>query len=200
MEDLRGCELYRVVPEPSGGYSVSAVCGLGEKAGGRAPSLKQNRFQIRICSIKELFLIAKQVRLHHAAAILCSSYPINQEKVKQIPHAICLSFDDIVDETRDRAFDLDKAEHIRCFLETLDPSVQALYICCDSGESRSAAIAAAIMRHFGMNENCVWENPHYHPNPLVYRLMCKAFGIFQPKFLVLQKVRKNRKALRMMRK
>ena len=52
-----------------------------------------------------------------------------------------------------------------------------IYICCDSGESRSTAIAAALMRLYNQSDKIIWNNPHFHPNLLVYELMCKSMRL-----------------------
>ena len=58
-------------------------------------------------------------------------------------------------------------------------------LCCDSGESRSAAVAAAILRYWGDDEMTIWRNVHYHPNRLVYYLQCKMLNCSITKIRVL---------------
>lgn len=55
--------------------------------------------------------------------------------------------------------------------------VDTIYCCCDVGCRRSAAVACSIMRYFGLDDMTVWKNPAYEPNPLVFRMMCRALGI-----------------------
>lgn len=62
------------------------------------------------------------------------------------------------------------------FVDKLDDNIADLFFCCDSGESRSPALATAYMRYFGMDEMSIWRNPRYHPNSLVYKFQCKALG------------------------
>ncbi len=143
-----------------------------------------------------MYLIAKHVNLDNAAVIMCSSYPIDTEKVSMIKNKICLDFDDTTMTNSPRAFNIDIALKIKEFIDSLFEDVVALYVCCNSGESRSTALSAAIMRYIKMSDKDIWENPYYHPNPLVYKLQCNAFGIFVSKLGVRRKVRMNEKALK----
>ena len=67
-------------------------------------------------------------------------------------------------------------------------------MCCDSGESRSTAMAAAIARYNNSDEMKIWLNPHYHPNPLVYKSLCDSLGVKVSKTEVADKVAVNQKA------
>lgn len=61
---------------------------------------------------------------------------------------------------------------IKEFLEK-ESDFGRIYVCCDSGESRSTA----IMRYYGKSDKEIWTNYHYHPNLLVYKAQLYAFGI-----------------------
>ena len=63
------------------------------------------------------------------------------------------------------------------FINRLPDEVTDLYICCSKGQSRSAAVAAAILRMSGRSDDPVWLNPFYDPNTLVYYRLCKQAGI-----------------------
>ena len=69
------------------------------------------------------------------------------------------------------------ADTIRNFLFNLSEEITDLYISCDGGDSRSPAIAAAVMRLIGRDEQRVWRNPYYTPNILVYYVLCESFGV-----------------------
>ena len=64
---------------------------------------------------------------------------------------------------------------LRAFV-TKSLKITDLFICCDSGDSRSPAIGAALLYISGRGDDCIWNNPFYKPNLLVYRVMCTAFG------------------------
>lgn len=136
---------------------------------------RYNMKYLKICPIKKLYDMSSE-RAKDAAAILCSSYPVRYEKLPRIYSLLILEFDDFTDENRPTAFSMEQAKQIRSFTERLYERITTLYICCDSGESRSAALEAAILRCFGENEMKIWNDPKYHPNPLVYRIQCAAFG------------------------
>lgn len=134
--------------------------------------------RIQIYPIKRLYLeLEKAADTSGAAAILCSSYSVSTEKVQKLKKVLVLCFDDTPDANRPRAFSNEGAERVADFVEALDEKTRMLYICCDSGESRSSAIACAVARHLGKDEMMFWRDPHYHPNPLVYTLQCQAFGL-----------------------
>ena len=131
---------------------------------------------IRLCSIKQLIALkSKQVHHNSVAAVICSSYEVNITKLSWIPNKLILCFDDITNAGNKRAFNCNHAQQIKRFIDGLDPK-RLLYICCDSGQSRSAALTAATYRYLHKDEMIIWKDPHLHPNPLVYRIMCNVYG------------------------
>ena len=128
-----------------------------------------------------------------SAAIICSSYPVNEERFDWLPLKLILYFDDITDARRPCAFTTKISKAICDFVVANEN--KNLYICCDSGESRSAAIAAAICRSMEIDEMWVWRSPHYHPNPLVYKIQCESFGMPVRKEEIAELRRINAKAL-----
>ena len=95
--------------------------------------------KIHVCPIKQLYAMAKQLE-GNVAAILCTTNPVSKIKLEGIQFCH-ISFSDITDIKRFDAFKKEKADKIRKFIDEAE-GVSELYICCDSGESRSAAIAA----------------------------------------------------------
>ncbi len=47
-----------------------------------------------------------------------------------------------------------------------------------------------------MRDVDVWTNPYYHPNPLVYKIQYKSFGVFITNIGIEKRLKKNEKALR----
>ena len=88
-----------------------------------------------------------------------------------------MCFADITDSTESSAFNKKIADEIAAYVKNLPAQLDTLFVCCDSGESRSTAMSAAIMRYNGMDEMLIWKNPHYHPNTLVYSMLCDALGV-----------------------
>ena len=54
--------------------------------------------------------------------------------------------------------------------------MDTIYCSCDAGESRSPAVAAAVMRYLGMDDMKIWKNLHYHPNMLVFVMLSAGLG------------------------
>ena len=136
-------------------------------------------------------------------AILCSSKPLRESKLGAFTNYIFLDFDDVSDPAISRAFDPYLADEIRDYLVDLgasDEPIIDLSVCCDYGESRSAAIASAILRFFDPETKpdlqLFWSHPKYHPNPLVFRLTCEALGISISPFELTRLVEINANALR----
>lgn len=207
--DCKDVTIYRVIPSADDGYSISAefngnveITHYDKKGNpisrtyGNVGKREYKRFKIQICSVKEMYLISKYINLDNAAVIMCSSYPIDTEKCSKIKNKLILEFDDITNQTAPSAFNYDKAKTIKKYIDYLEQDVRALYICCDSGESRNTAISAAIMRYLKMSDKDIWKNPYYHPNPLVYKIQCKALGVFVTNIGIKKKLKKNEKALK----
>lgn len=101
--------------------------------------------------------------------ILCSSAPLN---LGPYPHVRTFHFLDTTEETNPRRFKPVHAELILEFFRSL-PDGADLFVCCDAGESRSAAIAAALKRLQGEDESEFWSSGDYAPNRLVYDICCR---------------------------
>lgn len=139
-------------------------------------------------------MCAEDGDMSDVAVLAVSSYDINQEKLKVFDKKLCLSFDDVTDITDISAFSKNKADEVAHYVKGLPNSLDTLFICCDSGESRSTAMAAAIARYNNSDEMKIWLNPHYHPNPLVYMLLCDSLGVKVSETEVADKVDVNKKA------
>lgn len=97
---------------------------------------------------------------------------------------LIISFPDISDSSRPGTFSNVHARVVISFVKGLSCNVSDIYICCSQGSSRSTAVAAALLKMSGRSDAPVWRNPYYNPNPLVYRLLCKAYGVFMPRCIV----------------
>ena len=114
-----------------------------------------------------------------SAVILSTSHEPRWRYIEMFRHSLVMSYDDVTDLKDSCAFDAELAARVADFVKMLesDPTVENLYSVCDGGQSRSAGIAAAIVRYLGGEDLGIWDNPHYKPNPLVYRLTCEALGM-----------------------
>lgn len=121
--------------------------------------------------ISPIRTVIKEIPSSTAFYILCSSYAWDN----RAPNAIELHFLDTLNKTNPFAFTHDHAMIIlEFFLST--PRNADVFICCDSGESRSAAIAAALKKYQGEPDSYIWNSKEYHPNTLVYEICCDVFG------------------------
>lgn len=130
---------------------------------------------IRICPIKQLYGILAQEEHPHTVAVLSSSFDVRESRVP-IPHIVEI-FDDVDREIPGRSLSAGAAQRIAHFIKNVGPEIETVYVCCDSGISRSSAIAAAVCRYFGISDSPIWENPKYQPNPLVFHLLGESLGL-----------------------
>ena len=152
--------------------------------------------RIQIYPIKRLLRALESGPDGSATAILCSSFPLAPDKLRKLGKSLVLNFDDIPDAHSPRAFSGAQAAQVAAFVQGLDGGTNVLYVCCDSGESRSSAIASAVARYLGKDEMMIWRDPHYHPNPLVYSLQCRALGLSASPLSVRRKVWLNKRELK----
>lgn len=127
---------------------------------------------IEVLPIKNLYNVLQHSNTTNKCAIIMSSYDINEEKLNGIQN-IYLQFDDIKDKNKN-SFNENMAQQIHKFIDK-NANYEKIYICCDSGESRSSAIAAATYKYLGTSDKIIWKNYHYHPNELVYKIMCNEY-------------------------
>ena len=105
--------------------------------------------------------------------ILCSSADLG---IGPYPHVRTFHFLDTTEESNPYRFKPVHAELILEFFRSL-PDGADLFVCCDAGESRSAAVAAALMRAQGESDEAIWASGDYVPNPYVYKICCRTFGL-----------------------
>lgn len=125
------------------------------------------------------------------AYILC----VSDSRI-QIPDSdriLRLCFQDITDDKSSDAFQNEHAKQIVYFFDRVqnNETIRCIFVCCDAGISRSPAIAAALMREQGQNDDCIWTDAEYEPNPLVYRRLCHAFGHPVTSYELRKKLRLN---------
>ena len=152
--------------------------------------------KIIVCPAKAL-LMNKDMQKEQPgnyAAIICSSYTVDETQLFWLDKKLILMFDDTVNEFRATCFSEAQAALASDFAMALDEGT-TLYVCCDSGESRSAAIAAALYRRFGLDEMLIWQNHRYHPNTLVYKRMCAALDMTVTEDMIRERKQMNDEAL-----
>ncbi len=92
------------------------------------------------------------------------------------------------------AFTREHARMIIKFISNLPECITDLYICCSKGGSRSTGCAAALMLMSNRSDDDVWKNPYYTPNYLVFRELCREFGIDMSDEAVADRLRINDEA------
>jgi predicted protein tyrosine phosphatase len=101
---------------------------------------------------------------------------------------------DVEDEKEYGAFKRYHAKQIINFLRELPKHVTDVYVSCSKGGSRSPGCAAAMMLMSGRSDRDVWLNPFYTPNVLVFKVLCREFGLFMPDMFVAFRQHMNDKA------
>ncbi len=153
-------------------------------------------YDIQICPVRKLYDIAAEADLSECAAIVVSSYEIKEENLSGLKCLLTMNFDDVATRNHINAFNDEQADQMQAFVDCLPESLDTLFICCDSGESRSPAIAAAIMEHKGLDHMAIWKNPKYHPNLHVCAMLRTSFDIAEVEEEVKKWAEENEKAFR----
>ena len=150
--------------------------------------------EVRICPLNQFLMLHKERQLpEQTAAILSSSDPLDAEKLRGVTY-VFQQYDDVDQPIPGRALTIRQAEQFAYFLEHLEKNTEVIYCCCDGGMSRSAAVAAAVCRFYGQSEAWIWCSPHYHPNALVFGMLCEALRMPVSEYELERLVRRNRKA------
>ncbi|MBQ9922183.1 MAG: hypothetical protein IJO52_08345 [Clostridia bacterium] len=152
--------------------------------------------ELEICSAKQLYeRLANELPDKKTIAIFLTNDVPKHRMLNLLDDMVYFKVWDALDIRSHFAFNYMHGLHVRGFLQKND-DFEKLYVCCDSGESRSSAMAAAILRYYGGSDRAVWKNPHYHPNTLVYTEQMEAFGFKVGKWRLKYLGYINRKALR----
>ena len=147
----------------------------------------RKKYNIEVLRIKEINKHTFLDKEKECAVIFCSSYENRLSRCKYAENWLIMEFDSVGENT----FNKNHAELIFKFVNQLSPMIKTIYICTDRGESRGPAIAAALIRYFGYSDKYIWYNYQYHPDPIVYKTLCKTFGVFMPNYLIKYKTHLN---------
>ena len=96
--------------------------------------------------------------------------------IKQI---LCCFFNDLEANDKDKFpqtvfINEDVARGIANFAKEWWDKVDQIVVHCDGGVSRSAGVAAAILKYFTGDDGEICDNPNFYPNMLVYRMVLNA--------------------------
>lgn len=131
--------------------------------------------RIEICPIKGLYRSLADGVAQGCGAILSSASEVDEGGLAGLDY-VFRQYEDLDYECSGRSFSDEAAEAFAAYL-TAHPALDTLYCCCDAGESRSPAVAAAALRFFGRDDLPIWSDPHYHPNMLVFEKLMTALGM-----------------------
>lgn len=135
------------------------------------------KYTIHILAIRAIDEQTFDIAAKCNAIIVCADVEnecINENNVANI---LKIPFEDVTECTFPGAFNDEHASAIAEFVKNLPEEVSDIYACCEYGRSRSAAVAAALLKASGRDVKAVWGSPYYTPNELVYSRLCGAFGV-----------------------
>ena len=150
--------------------------------------------ELKVSSIKKAKEDLKNFNNDNIKLIIASSYDSDISNIES-DNKLILHFDDVT-YVKENSFNKNFAKQINDFVKRIDFSKDKLYVCCDSGVSRSSAIAAAILRKYKADENIIWKNYNYQPNMLVYKTLCEEFNLKNYSIILKHKEYINKKALK----
>lgn len=130
---------------------------------------------IQIYPVKRLYQLLTERDTGKCGAIISSASEIDASRLRGISY-VFRKYEDLDYECPQRAFSLADAEIFAEYIKGLKNDMDTLYCCCDAGQSRSPAVAAAVMRYFGLDDMPLWRDPHYHPNMLVFSMLTDALN------------------------
>ena len=111
-----------------------------------------------------------------AVAVISSSSPPAPRLLPCAPYVLRV-YQDVDREIPGRSFSREDARAMADFIRGIDPGVKQIWCCCDMGESRSPAVAAAVSRYLEQDDTPIWTNPRFHPNMLVFDYLTQALGV-----------------------
>lgn len=158
--------------------------------------MRLKKYRIHILAVTAFRYHVLDEPYENNALIICTNrcediinkLPVNQKLVMDFP--------DVENPNCIGAFNRGHARQIIRFLNQMPPDITDIYVCCSKGGSRSAAVAAAIIRKSGRNDKVVWRNPYYVPNILVYKILCREMHMYASDRFVNRRNRLNEKAFR----
>ena len=87
-----------------------------------------------------------------------------------------LVFDDVVDKRENgQMMTEEDAKRVAEFCQkNVDKGISNFWVHCDAGISRSAGVAAAILKYYTEDDTQIYDNPKYCPNCHCYRMVLNA--------------------------
>jgi len=131
--------------------------------------------QLMVMPIKKMLDWVSTREKEHFAVLVAASYDLDPAK---LPHKCVVEmFDDIDLECAGRSITEVQAKRYASFVQSLPGDTEIIVCACNAGESRSAALCAALCEYFEVDSTWIWDSPHYHPNMLVFDMFTQALGV-----------------------
>lgn len=160
----------------------------------------EKKYVIHILAITAIDAQTFDLPKEQNAIIVCTNR-INKYVFKcELKNILLLNFTDVENKKLYGAFNKRDARRIIQFIKNLSDEVTDIYVCCSKGGSRSPAVAAALLRMSGRDDKKVWLNPYYVPNILVYRVLCREYGLPTSRLFVWIRNQMNKHAFRKAKK
>lgn len=91
-----------------------------------------------------------------------------------IVNVLRLQFEDVCGNSPNAITEND-AQRIVEFVDKYVDNVDKVIVHCEAGQSRSAGVAAAILKYFTGDDTQIYDNPQYTPNSTCYTKVLQAF-------------------------
>ena len=138
---------------------------------------------VYICSFDELsaLLTEGRVNLKKSFALISLSKPLEtHSKVSIMNHVIC-TFEDLEFEHLGEIFSPEAADG---FAEEIKKrtTIEDWYFVSDTGNHRASSVCAAALRYWGYEELEleIWRSQLWKPNIIVYLLLTRVLGVYDP--------------------
>lgn len=77
-------------------------------------------------------------------------------------------------DEKESSISQEEALHLAKFIKKWYPRVKKFVVHCEAGMSRSAGVAAAILKYFEGDDSPIFDNAYFKPNMYVYRSVLNA--------------------------
>lgn len=114
---------------------------------------------------------------HYDANIISITSKVNDAKIDNFGPTLFLHFEDFDEEVVGwhlKPIQCSDVEAIVDFVMRNKDNGKHFIVQCDAGVSRSAGVAAALMKYFNEDDSPIFDNSQYCPNMRCYRMVLEA--------------------------
>jgi len=130
--------------------------------------------RIEVMSRKNAILYSQKSTYENLAIISISDCNKEFANFENVTYLLRLKFDD-VEQGDYNCITFEQAVQIKLFVNSIRNNVSLLIVHCEAGISRSAGIAAALMKVIYGHDWKIFESNMYCPNMTCYRIVLDAF-------------------------